>query len=103
MQGHWALTSARTTVGRAEHNDVVLRREPVLSRSHFALNWSADQRTFVLIDFGANVPVLVNGEPVAGSRSLAAGDKLTIGSTHMVFERSTTVETAAPTIRERRG
>ena len=49
---------------------MVLEREPSLSRSHFALNWSAERRTFVAIDFGANHPVLINGEPLAGSDPL---------------------------------
>jgi hypothetical protein len=74
------------TVGRSEHNDVVLTRELSLSRSHFALNWSAEKRTFVAIDFGAHNPVLINGALLAGSRFLAAGDLLTIGSTQLTFE-----------------
>jgi pSer/pThr/pTyr-binding forkhead associated (FHA) protein len=86
----YALTSARVTVGRSAHNDVVLTREPSLSRSHFALNWSADRRTFVVVDFGANAPVLINGEPLASNRPLAPGDLLTIGSTQLVFERTNT-------------
>ena len=85
----FSLNSARATVGRSAHNDVVLTREPSLSRSHFALNWSAERRTFVVIDFGANAPVLINGEPLASSRPLAPGDVLTIGSTQLVFERTT--------------
>jgi len=85
-----ALRSARATVGRGGKNDVVLEREPSLSRSHFALNWSAERRTFVAIDFGANHPVLINGEPLAGSRPLALGDLLAVGSTQLVFERSAT-------------
>jgi len=85
-----ALNSARVTVGRSADNDIVLTRELSLSRSHFALNWSAEQRTFVAIDFGANAPVLINGEPLASSRPLAPGDVLTIGSTQLVFERTTT-------------
>jgi len=82
----YALKSARITVGRSEHNDVVLTREPSLSRSHFALNWSAEKRTFVAIDFGAHNPVLINDALLAGSRFLAAGDLLTIGSTQLAFE-----------------
>ena len=85
-----ALNSARVTVGRSAHNDVVLTREPSLSRSHFALNWSGERRTFVVVDFGANAPVLINGEPLAGNRALTPGDVLTIGSTQLVFERTTT-------------
>jgi serine/threonine protein kinase len=84
-----ALSSARVTVGRSEHNDVVLAREPSLSRSHFALNWSAERRTFVAVDFAAHDPVLINGEPLAGSRPLAPGDRLTVGSTQLVFETET--------------
>ena len=86
----WPLKTARVTVGRSPQNDVDLPREKSLSRSHFALNWSAERRTFVAIDFGAPVPVLINGEPLAGSQPLAPGDLLTIGSTELVFERSTT-------------
>jgi pSer/pThr/pTyr-binding forkhead associated (FHA) protein len=81
------LTSARATVGRSPHNQIALPREPWLSMSHFALNWSPEQRTYVAIDFGAQLTVLINGEPLAGNRSLASGDVLTIGSTQLVFER----------------
>lgn len=69
---------------------MVLTREPSLSRSHFALNWSAERRTFVVLEFGAHAPVLINGEPLAGSRPLAPGDRLTVGSTQLVFERTAT-------------
>ena len=87
-----ALNSARATVGRAGHNDMVLAREPSLSRSHFALNWSAERRTFVVVDFGAHAPVLINGEPLAGSRILAPGDLLAVGSTQLVFESISTAD-----------
>jgi serine/threonine-protein kinase len=82
----YALNSSRATVGRSRDNDFVLSGERFLSRSHFALNWSPERRTFVVIDFGSHAPVLINGEPLSGSRPLAPGDLLTIGSTQLVFE-----------------
>ena len=72
-----------------------------MSRSHFALNWSAEQRTFVAVDFGARWPLLVNGAAVVGSRPLAPGDVLVVGATRIVFESTATatpVAAAAPEV-----
>jgi hypothetical protein len=82
----FSLEAGRMTVGRAPHNDVVLR-EQSLSRSHFGLNWSAEQGTFVIVDFGARAPVSVNGRPIEGTAALADGDAIAVGSTEILFER----------------
>ena len=82
----FALGAARMTVGRAPHNDVVLR-EQSLSRSHFGLNWSVEEATFFLVEFGARERVTVNGRPVEGTAPLAEGDVIAVGSTEILFER----------------
>jgi hypothetical protein len=80
------LTSSRTVVGRSSDTDIPIE-DPLLSRSHFAVNWDIIRKVFVLVDFGSANGVLINDEFVKEQRVLMDGDSITAGITKMVFKK----------------
>ena len=71
------------TIGRQEDCEIHLGGDPTLSRHHARLvhagGWGVEE-------LGARHRTTVNGEPLEGSRSLADGDELLVGSTLLGFE-----------------
>jgi hypothetical protein len=85
------IRQSRITIGRAPHNDVVLRGEPYSSRTHCAIEYDVGRNTFILDAFHSN-GVIVNESLIRGKTQLEVGDRLQIGSSEMVFE---TIQKAA--------
>jgi Protein of unknown function (DUF3662)/FHA domain len=80
-----SLASSPVTVGRLSINDIALGDANV-SRRHAELR--SDGAHWVLTDLGSTNGSLVNGKPVT-ERRLKDGDRLTFGSTDLVFRNQT--------------
>ena len=80
------VTSHRTVVGRSRESDVRVDDGNV-SRRHFELV-QEDPSTWVVVDLGSTNGTEVNGRRVSGRKALRDGDRITIGSTELVFGRS---------------
>jgi FhaA, N-terminal domain/FHA domain len=76
-----SLASSPVTVGRLSINDIVLGDSNV-SRRH--AEFRSDGGQWVLTDLGSTNGSLINGKPVT-QRQLKDGDRLTFGSTDLVF------------------
>jgi pSer/pThr/pTyr-binding forkhead associated (FHA) protein len=72
------------TVGRGEHNDVVLAWDPEVSRTHAQLELVGGEWTLVDDGLSRNGS-FVNGERLVGRCRLADGDVLRIGRSSLVF------------------
>ena len=73
----------RLTIGRADHNDVIVDDDPSVSRTHLELirlgdGWMAED------DGLSRNGTLIDGEPLTGRRRLRDGCRVTLGET--VFE-----------------
>jgi pSer/pThr/pTyr-binding forkhead associated (FHA) protein len=79
-----SLASSPVTVGRLSVNDIVLGDGNV-SRRHAELR--SDGREWILTDLGSTNGSLVNGK-LATQQQLQDGDRLTFGSTDLVFRMS---------------
>jgi Protein of unknown function (DUF3662)/FHA domain len=77
-----SITDPPITIGRLSSNDVVLS-DPNVSRRHAELRLS-DGR-WVVADLGSTNGTLVNGK-VAREHSLSNGDRLSFGTSELVFE-----------------
>ena len=80
------LTSRRVVVGRSRECDVRVEDGNV-SRRHFELV-QEDPAEWVVVDLGSTNGTEVNGRRVSGRQRLDDGDRITIGSTELVFGRS---------------
>lgn len=76
-----SLTSSPVTVGRLSNNDIVLSDANV-SRRHAEFRSDGDK--WVLTDLGSTNGSLINGRP-ASQHQLKDADRLTFGSTDLVF------------------
>ena len=77
------LDAPRTTIGKAEENDVALPDDPTASRLHavfeqFSAGWC-------VTDLGSSNGTWVNGERIWSARPLRHGDELRIGQTRLTF------------------
>jgi hypothetical protein len=79
------VTSRHVVVGRSRESDVRVDDGNV-SRRHFELV-QEDPATWVVVDLGSTNGTEVNGKRVSGRKTLRDGDRITIGSTELVFER----------------
>jgi pSer/pThr/pTyr-binding forkhead associated (FHA) protein len=79
------VTSRRVVVGRSRDADVRVDDGNV-SRRHFELV-QEDPTTWVVVDLGSTNGTEVNGRRVSGRKPLTDGDRITIGSTELVFGR----------------
>lgn len=71
-----------TTIGRAMGNTIVLN-DPTVSAQHARL--VHQNRTFVLYDLGARVPIRVNGYVMESPTMLQNQDLITLGETNFRF------------------
>ena len=76
--------SERVTIGRGEHNGLVLGWDPEVSRTHAQLERLGGDWTLVDDGLSRNGS-FVNGERVGGRRRLADGDVLRLGRTTLLF------------------
>jgi pSer/pThr/pTyr-binding forkhead associated (FHA) protein len=88
------LTAERSTVGKADENDIALADDATASHLHavlerFAAGWC-------VTDLGSANGTWVNGERIWASRRLRHGDEIRIGQTRLLFHDPLTA-TAAPT------
>jgi pSer/pThr/pTyr-binding forkhead associated (FHA) protein len=77
------LKPDRTTIGKAEENDIALADDPTASKLHamieqFAAGWCVS-------DLGSSNGTWVNGERIWGSRALRHADEVRIGQTRLRF------------------
>jgi FhaA, N-terminal domain/FHA domain len=79
-----SITSSPVTIGRVAINDIVLGDANV-SRKHAELR--SDGGNWIVTDLGSTNGTLVNGR-TATQRQLNDGDRLTFGSTELVFRTS---------------
>ncbi len=77
------LESDRFTVGRAESNQLALTDDPSVSRLHAVLERYPGG--WAIRDLGSRNGTSVQGQRLAGERSLHAGDEILVGSTRIVF------------------
>ena len=87
------LQSDRSTVGRAEENDVVLDDDATASQMHamlerFSAGWA-------VTDLGSSNGTWVNGERIWSTRRLRHGDEIRVGQTRLVFRDPLTATGAA--------
>ena len=80
------VTSRRFVVGRSRECDVQVEDGNV-SRRHFELVHE-DPSAWLVVDLGSTNGTEVNGRRVAGRKQLGDGDRITIGSTELVFGRT---------------
>jgi hypothetical protein len=80
------LAAERVVVGRSRECDVRVDDGNV-SRRHFELVRESPS-TWVVVDLGSTNGTEVNGRKVQRKTALDDGDRITIGSTELVFERS---------------
>lgn len=81
-----SLEADRTSIGKAEENDVALGEDPTASHLHavferFAAGWC-------VTDLGSSNGTWVNGERIWASRRLRHGDEIRVGQTRMTFLHS---------------
>jgi Inner membrane component of T3SS, cytoplasmic domain len=76
------LPPGRFLIGRGDSTQVSLD-DPLVSRHHAAIDVTDAGAT--LVDLESRNGVTVNGKKLKGSRALALGDRLVIGSTEFVF------------------
>lgn len=86
---HVELEGDRVTVGKDEHNDVVIDDDPTLSRLHavlerFAAGWC-------VTDLGSSNGTYLNGERIWAQHRLRHGDEVRVGRTRLLFRNSTDV------------
>jgi hypothetical protein len=75
---------SRVTLGRGEHNDVVLAWDAQVSRTHAQLEQIGGE--WVLVDDGlSRNGSFLNNERVVGQRRLSEGDVVRLGRTSIVF------------------
>ena len=77
----YALSGATTTIGRGTRADLRID-DPGISRSHAELRRSGGDVT--IVDLGSTNGVVIGGERVSQAR-LRDGDRITLGSTELVF------------------
>lgn len=97
---HLELDRDRVTVGKDEHNDLVVDDDPTISRLHavlerFAAGWC-------VTDLGSSNGTYLNGERIWGQHRVRHGDEVRVGRTRLLFRNSTDVgHTATETEQER--
>ena len=69
--------------GREANRDIQLL-DPKVSRRHFVIR-PQDGGGYVVMEQNATNGVYVNGKRIAGSATLADGDRILAGETHLVF------------------
>jgi pSer/pThr/pTyr-binding forkhead associated (FHA) protein len=77
-----ALPNGRFIIGRADSSELPLD-DPLVSRHHAAIDLADGVAT--LVDLESRNGVRLNGQKLNGSRVLARGDRISIGSTDLVF------------------
>jgi FhaA, N-terminal domain/FHA domain len=80
------VTPPRVVVGRSRDCDLQVEDGNV-SRRHFELR-RENEDTWVVVDLGSTNGTEVNGRRVDGRKRLGDGDRILIGSTELVFERT---------------
>jgi hypothetical protein len=80
------LPVGRFVIGRAETCELPLE-DPLVSRQHVAL--VVGEESVVVEDLGSRNGVKVNGTRLLGSKELALGDKLAVGSSEFVLAART--------------
>ena len=78
----YELPASDVLIGRDERCFIVLEDGKV-SREHIRLTFTDGEWT--LVDLGSVNGTYVNGQRVVGQAKLAAGDKIKIGDTHLIF------------------
>jgi hypothetical protein len=79
----FALTKDRVIIGRLDESDVVVP-DPGVSRRHAEVR--RDDGEYILSDLGSTNGTMVN-EASIGERTLADGDRITVGSSVLEFRR----------------
>ncbi len=100
------IDAPRTTIGKADENDVALPDDPTASRLHAVLEqFSAG---WCVIDLGSSNGTWVNGERIWSAHRLRHGDEMRIGQTRLIFRdfaqavgSATEIEAEAPTLTTR--
>jgi hypothetical protein len=80
-----AVTAHAITVGRLPECTIVLN-DPNTSRRHAEIRRGLQGTT--VVDLGSTNGTKVNGQRITGEHTLAAGDIITVGNTHLRFEAS---------------
>ncbi len=86
---HVELDRDRVTIGKDEHNDLVVDDDPTISRLHGALERFA--AGWCMTDLGSSNGTYLNGERIWGQHRVRHGDEIRVGRTRLVFRNSTDV------------
>ena len=100
------IDAPRTTIGKADENDIALPDDPTASRLHAVLEqFSAG---WCVTDLGSSNGTSVNGERIWSAHRLRHGDEVRIGQTRLIFRdfaqpigSATEIEAEAPTLTTR--
>ena len=100
------IDAPRTTIGKADENDVALPDDPTASRLHAVLEQYA--AGWCVTDLGSSNGTWVNGERIWSAHRLRHGDEVRIGQTRLIFRdfaqavaSATEIEAEAPTLTTR--
>jgi hypothetical protein len=80
------LTNTRILVGRFPDCDIVFD-DAYFSRVHFALQWNNSENTYIIQNFRANQPILVDDQVILHEHKLTSGEVISVGDTEMVYEK----------------
>jgi serine phosphatase RsbU (regulator of sigma subunit) len=83
---HFPLGRLRITIGRSARNDLCIP-DPFASRVHAEVRREGDE--YVLQDLGSANGTLYNGATVDGAIHLAAGGRIQIGETEIIYDDGT--------------
>jgi phosphoserine phosphatase RsbU/P len=83
---HFPLGRLRITIGRSARNDLCIP-DPFASRVHAEVRREGDE--YLLQDLGSANGTLYNGATVDGAVHLAAGGRIQIGETEIIFDDGT--------------
>jgi pSer/pThr/pTyr-binding forkhead associated (FHA) protein len=90
------IDAPRTTIGKADENDLALSDDPTASGLHAMLEqFSAG---WCVTDLGSSNGTWVNGERVTARRRLSDGDTIVIGGTAIAFVWPNDASVSSPTI-----
>jgi pSer/pThr/pTyr-binding forkhead associated (FHA) protein len=81
---YYRLDQQTTVIGRAETNPVQILDEMV-SRKHFKIQSDPDKQQYHLHDMRSKSGVFVNEKKIDLETTLADGDRITIGTTTLLF------------------
>jgi pSer/pThr/pTyr-binding forkhead associated (FHA) protein len=89
----YVIRQGETLIGRGDECTFQVD-DPAVSRQHLMV--TRTEEVVTLTDLGSSNGSFVNGEPLLGTRTLRAGDMITIGKSELVLGARDSIESAVP-------